>query len=209
MSFAKVFGTATFKLPEISRDQCHDRDSKPASREQWHAQVIAVVELLVSSGRLASGDWPRFWAPNSTRDPVQASPIIMPRIMRHFWLPHGCGRCCRNGRGYNALLDWKRRAPEEGRTFTKADLYGAIMEGAVDRVRPKMMNVAAIMAGILPILWSTGFGSEVMQRIAVPMIGGMVSSTLLTLIVIPLSSPLSKAPGCGRARSWKTIPTGT
>jgi Cu(I)/Ag(I) efflux system membrane protein CusA/SilA len=48
-----------------------------------------------------------------------------------------------------------------------------------------MMTVAAIMAGLLPILWSTGVGSEVMQRIAVPMIGGMVSSTMLTLIVIP------------------------
>ena len=59
------------------------------------------------------------------------------------------------------------------------------MVGAVERVRPKMMTVAAIMAGLLPIMWSTGTGSEVMQRIAVPMIGGMVSSTLLTLIVIP------------------------
>jgi Cu(I)/Ag(I) efflux system membrane protein CusA/SilA len=84
-----------------------------------------------------------------------------------------------------ALADWRRRANEEGREFNKADLHGAIMEGAVDRVRPKMMTVAAIMAGLLPILWSTGTGSEVMQRIAVPMIGGMVSSTLLTLIVIP------------------------
>ena len=85
----------------------------------------------------------------------------------------------------NALIEWKHRVQAEGRTFTRADLYGAIMEGAVDRVRPKMMTVAAIMAGLLPILWSTGTGSEVMQRIAVPMIGGMVSSTLLTLIVIP------------------------
>ena len=85
----------------------------------------------------------------------------------------------------NALDEWKHRAHEEGRPFTQIDLYGAIMEGAVDRVRPKMMTVAAIMAGLLPILWSTGTGSEVMQRIAVPMIGGMVSSTLLTLIVIP------------------------
>jgi Cu(I)/Ag(I) efflux system membrane protein CusA/SilA len=59
------------------------------------------------------------------------------------------------------------------------------MIGAVERVRPKMMTVVAIMAGLLPIMWSTGTGSEVMQRIAVPMIGGMVSSTLLTLIVIP------------------------
>lgn len=59
------------------------------------------------------------------------------------------------------------------------------MLGAVERVRPKMMTVVAIMAGLVPILWSAGAGSEVMQRIAVPMIGGMVSSTVLTLIVIP------------------------
>ena len=59
------------------------------------------------------------------------------------------------------------------------------MLGAVERVRPKMMTVVAIMAGLLPILWSTGAGSEVMQRIAVPMIGGMISSTILTLVVIP------------------------
>ena len=61
----------------------------------------------------------------------------------------------------------------------------AIMSGAVERVRPKMMTVAAIMAGLLPIMWSHGTGAEVMQRIAVPMIGGMVSSTVLTLVVIP------------------------
>jgi len=72
-----------------------------------------------------------------------------------------------------------------GEPFTRADLYDAIMVGAVDRVRPKMMTVVAIMAGLVPILWSTGTGSEVMQRIAVPMIGGMVSSTVLTLVVIP------------------------
>jgi predicted RND superfamily exporter protein len=59
------------------------------------------------------------------------------------------------------------------------------MEGAVERVRPKMMTVVAIMAGLLPIMWSTGTDSEIMQRIAVPMIGGMISSALLTLIVIP------------------------
>ena len=69
--------------------------------------------------------------------------------------------------------------------MTRGDLYDAIMEGAVERVRPKMMTVVAIMAGLLPIMWSTGTGSEIMQRIAVPMIGGMISSTLLTLIVIP------------------------
>jgi Cu(I)/Ag(I) efflux system membrane protein CusA/SilA len=83
----------------------------------------------------------------------------------------------------------------QGRSFTRADLYEAIMVGAVERVRPKMMTVVAIMAGLLPILWSTGTGSEVMQRIAVPMIGGMVSSTLLTLIVIPAIYGLVKGRG--------------
>ena len=69
------------------------------------------------------------------------------------------------------------------------------MHGAVERVRPKMMTVAAIMAGLLPILWSHGAGSEVMQRIAAPMIGGMISSTLLTLIVIPALYDLIKGFG--------------
>ena len=69
------------------------------------------------------------------------------------------------------------------------------MEGAVGRVRPKIMTVAAIMAGLLPIMWSHGTGSEVMQRIAVPMIGGMVSSTLLTLLVIPAVYALVKGVG--------------
>ena len=83
----------------------------------------------------------------------------------------------------------------EGRPPTQGDLREAIMVGAVERVRPKMMTVVAIMAGLLPILWSTGSGSEVMQRIAVPMIGGMVSSTVLTLIVIPAVYALAKGRG--------------
>ncbi len=83
---------------------------------------------------------------------------------------------------YAALLE---RRQTEGLPFTHDDLYAAIMTGAVERVRPKMMTVSAIMAGLLPIMWSHGTGAEVMQRIAVPMIGGMASSTLLTLIVIP------------------------
>lgn len=85
----------------------------------------------------------------------------------------------------HALKEQKLRCNTEGREFTRADLNRAIMVGAVERVRPKMMTVVAIMAGLIPILWRTGTGSEIMQRIAVPMIGGMVSSTLLTLIVIP------------------------
>jgi len=73
-----------------------------------------------------------------------------------------------------------------GEMNTIADLYGAVLEGAVERVRPKMMTVAAIMAGLLPIMWGHGTGSEVMRRIAAPMIGGMVSSTVLTLVVLPV-----------------------
>ena len=84
-----------------------------------------------------------------------------------------------------ALAEIRQRRADEGRTLSRTDLREAIMEGAVERVRPKVMTVVAIMAGLLPIMWSTGTGSEIMQRIAVPMIGGMVSSTLLTLIVIP------------------------
>ena len=82
-----------------------------------------------------------------------------------------------------ALNEARARAGD--RDLTRDELHAAIMVGAVDRVRPKMMTVVAIMAGLMPILWAHGTGSEIMQRIAVPMIGGMVSSTLLTLIVIP------------------------
>src|SRR5262249_37959511 len=84
-----------------------------------------------------------------------------------------------------ALKELHARREAERQPFTRDDLYAAIMAGAVERVRPKMMTVAAIMAGLLPILWRPGPGAEGMQRIAVPMIGGMVSSTVLTLVVIP------------------------
>ena len=78
------------------------------------------------------------------------------------------------------------RRVRESRMTTVQDLREAIMEGAVQRVRPKMMTVAAIMGGLLPIMWTTGTGADVMKRIAAPMIGGMVSSTILTLVVIPV-----------------------
>jgi Cu(I)/Ag(I) efflux system membrane protein CusA/SilA len=97
---------------------------------------------------------------------------------------------------------WNERREEAAskeRHLTKADLHAAIMEGAVERVRPKMMTVAAIMAGLIPILWGHGTGSEIMQRIAVPMIGGMATSTILTLIVIPVLFALVRAPELRRA----------
>src|SRR3989338_3688721 len=87
----------------------------------------------------------------------------------------------------------KQKSALAGRQPDVNDLYDAVMEGAVERVRPKMMTVTAIMAGLLPIMWSSGAGSEVMSRIAAPMIGGMISSTLLTMVVIPALYALVKA----------------
>ncbi|HET6341332.1 MAG TPA: CusA/CzcA family heavy metal efflux RND transporter [Gemmatimonadota bacterium] len=67
----------------------------------------------------------------------------------------------------------------------RADVFAAVREGAVERVRPKMMTVSAITLGLLPILWGHGTGASVMKRIAAPMVGGMASATVLTLVVIP------------------------
>ncbi len=91
-----------------------------------------------------------------------------------------------------AYQEQRRHCVEEQRLFSEIDLYKALMTGAAERLRPKIMTVTAIMAGLLPILWRTGTGSEVMRRIAAPMVGGMVSSTLLTLIVIPALYALCK-----------------
>jgi len=102
----------------------------------------------------------------------------------------------------NAFAELRVRRAAEGAQFTRDDLYAAIMTGAVDRVRPKMMTVVAIMAGLLPIMWSHGTGAEVMQRIAVPMIGGMISSTLLTLVVIPAIYAVVKGT---TIESWRVV----
>ncbi|MES3041571.1 MAG: efflux RND transporter permease subunit [Pseudomonadota bacterium] len=78
---------------------------------------------------------------------------------------------------------WQKRL--DAGLSSEADLLAAIHEGAVQRVRPKAMTVAVIVAGLLPILWGSGTGSEVMQRIAAPMIGGMLTAPLLSLLVVP------------------------
>jgi Cu(I)/Ag(I) efflux system membrane protein CusA/SilA len=81
---------------------------------------------------------------------------------------------------------WARRvAAARGRPLAEADVREAIMEGALLRLRPKLMTVLTIVAGLLPIMWGAGAGSEVMRRIAAPMVGGMASATVLTLVVIP------------------------
>jgi Cu(I)/Ag(I) efflux system membrane protein CusA/SilA len=85
----------------------------------------------------------------------------------------------------HALERIRAERAAKGERVTLQDHYEAMIEGAVERVRPKMMTVVAIIAGLLPIMWGTGTGSEVMRRIAAPMVGGMISSTILTLVVIP------------------------
>ena len=86
---------------------------------------------------------------------------------------------------------------------TEADLLDAIREGAVLRVRPKAMTVAVILAGLLPIMWGGGTGSEVMQRIAAPMVGGMITAPLLSMFVIPAAYYLMLRPkSAGARRLW-------
>lgn len=91
-----------------------------------------------------------------------------------------------------ALARRQEAAARAGRQVTLAELREAVIEGALLRVRPKIMTVSAIIAGLLPIMFGSGTGSEVMQRIAAPMVGGMASATLLTLVVIPAAFLLWK-----------------
>jgi Cu(I)/Ag(I) efflux system membrane protein CusA/SilA len=78
------------------------------------------------------------------------------------------------------------RRLQQGGPITDKDIYEATMEGAVIRLRPKLMTVSVVLAGLLPIMWSTGVGSDVMKPIATPIIGGMVTSTIQVLILIPV-----------------------
>ncbi|MBI9091856.1 MAG: efflux RND transporter permease subunit [Desulfobacterium sp.] len=77
------------------------------------------------------------------------------------------------------------RRMQKGEMITTRDLDAAIIEGAVDRVRPKIMTVATTLIGLLPVMWGHEAGSQVMKRIAAPMVGGLISSTILTLVIIP------------------------
>ena len=79
------------------------------------------------------------------------------------------------------------------------DLYEAVVQGAVYRIRPVMMTIVGSVVGLLPVMLSTGTGSEIMRRIAAPMVGGMVSATILTLIIFPAAYALVKGISIQRA----------
>ncbi len=105
-----------------------------------------------------------------------------------------------------ALAEQVRLAQEEGRTLTRTDLRQSVIQGALMRVRPIMMTVAVIIAGLLPIMLGTGTGSEVMRRIAAPMVGGMTSATVLTLLVIPAAFLIWKTAALKLPREKKPKP---
>ena len=138
----------------------------------------ALVVMLSVPFALVGGVWLMWWLGYNTSVAVAVGFIALAGVAAEtgvvmlIYLDH-------------ALAEIRRERLQQGVPLSRADLRQAIMTGAVERVRPKMMTVVAIMAGLLPILWSTGTGSEVMRRIAVPMVGGMISSTVLTLLVIP------------------------
>ena len=106
----------------------------------------------------------------------------------------------------HALEAARAKRSAAGERLTERDLYEAVMQGAVMRVRPLMMTVCAIIAGLLPIMWGSGTGSETMRRIAAPMVGGMVSATVLTLVVIPAIYALVKEWGIRRHAGGVTSP---
>jgi Cu(I)/Ag(I) efflux system membrane protein CusA/SilA len=89
-------------------------------------------------------------------------------------------------------ISYKQFKDRYGKEFNRVHLQQAIEEGSALRVRPIMMTAVAIMAGLMPIMWSSGTGSQVMKRIATPMVGGMVSATILTLLVVPVIYELVK-----------------
>ena len=98
-------------------------------------------------------------------------------------------------------LAWARRkalAAAEARPLTEDDVRESVIEGALLRLRPKLMTVLTIIVGLLPVMWGTGTGSEVMRRIAAPMVGGMASALVLTLVVIPSVFLLIRRHGLAR-----------
>jgi Cu(I)/Ag(I) efflux system membrane protein CusA/SilA len=88
----------------------------------------------------------------------------------------------------------RARREREGRLRSFADLREAIVEGAAQRVRPKFMTAMVLLLGLMPLMWSTGAGADVMKRIAAPMVGGIVSSFLLQLTVYPAIYAVWKRP---------------
>src|SRR5260370_30894984 len=90
------------------------------------------------------------------------------------------------------LTETRDKRISSGPQFAEADIQEAHIEGAVQRLRPKLMTVSAVLASLIPILWASGIGSDVMKPIAAPMVGGMITSTIHVLILVPVFFVLMK-----------------
>jgi len=88
---------------------------------------------------------------------------------------------------------------KEGRLATREDLREAVIFGAVKRIRPKIMTVTVILAGLIPIMFSNGTGADIMKRIAAPMIGGVVTSAVLELLIYPAIYEIWRGRGLGKS----------
>lgn len=97
------------------------------------------------------------------------------------------------------------RRSQDGRLLTKADLEEAVIEGAVKRLRPKLMTVIAVLASLAPVLWATGIGSDVMKPIAAPIVGGMITSTIHVLILVPIFFMMIKERTAFRSKKSETL----
>jgi Cu(I)/Ag(I) efflux system membrane protein CusA/SilA len=102
-----------------------------------------------------------------------------------------------------------RRHRDEGRLSTKLDLREAIVDGAARRLRPKLMTVATMIIGLVPVLFSNGTGADVMKRIAAPMVGGLVTSFLLELTVYPAIFAIWKGRGLSEGLALASTPGGS
>jgi Cu(I)/Ag(I) efflux system membrane protein CusA/SilA len=87
---------------------------------------------------------------------------------------------------------WSKFGPFDPLQLTEADIHEAAVEGVVHRLRPKLMTVCAVLASLIPILWASGSGSDAMKPIAAPMVGGMITSTIHVLILVPVFFVLMK-----------------
>jgi len=93
---------------------------------------------------------------------------------------------------------------QNNRLLTDADIEAAVIEGAVQRLRPKLMTVTAVLASLIPILWESGIGSDVMKPIAAPIVGGMITSTIHVLILVPVFFVVMKQRALRRERPLST-----